>query len=172
MIEVEAKSRLRTSCGNRPWNEKPMISNLPILRIHADLGEIVEAGSTPYGGRRVIEILGGRVEGRITGKILSGGADWQIIRNDGVADIQARYVIETEDRARVLVTSNGLRHGPAEVLAAIAKGEKVDPSLYYFRTIMRFETSAPALDWLNRIIAVARGEREQLAVKLEVFEIT
>ena len=148
-----------------------MISSEPIFRIHADLGEIVEAGSTPYGGRRVIEILGGRVEGRIAGKILSGGADWQIIRADGVADIQARYVIETDDGERVLVTSNGLRHGPPEVLTAIARGEKVDPSLYYFRTIMRFEASAPSLDWLNRMIAVARGERERLAVKLEVFEI-
>jgi hypothetical protein len=148
-----------------------MISNEPILRIHADLGEIVDAGTTPYGGRRVIEILGGRVEGKVTGKILSGGADWQIIRSDGVADIQARYVIETDGGARVLVTSNGLRHGPAELLAAIARGEKVDPALYYFRTVMRFEASDPSLDWLNRIIAVARGERERLSVKLDVYEL-
>lgn len=148
-----------------------MISKAPILRIHADLGEIVDAGQTPYGGRRVIEILGGRVEGRITGKILPGGADWQIIRSDGVADIQARYVIEADSGSRVLVTSNGLRHGPAEVLAAIARGEKVDPALYYFRTIMRFEVSDPALDWLNRTIGIARGARERLAVTLDVFEL-
>jgi len=148
-----------------------MVSSEPILRIRADLGEIVDAGTTPYGGRRVIEILGGRVEGRIAGKILPGGADWQIIRSDGVADIQARYVIETDEGARVLVTSNGLRHGPAEVLAAIARGEKVDPALYYFRTIIRFEASDPALDWLNRTIGIARGARERLAVTLDVFEL-
>jgi hypothetical protein len=148
-----------------------MISKEPILRIHADLGEIVDAGTTPYGGRRVIEILGGRVEGKVAGKILSGGADWQIIRSDGVADIQARYVIETDDGARVLVTSNGLRHGPADVLAAIARGEKVNPALYYFRTVMRFEASNPSLDWFNRIIAIARGERERLSVKLDVYEL-
>jgi flavin-dependent dehydrogenase len=148
-----------------------MISKEPILRIHADLGEIVDAGQTPYGGRRVIEILGGRVEGRIAGKILPGGADWQIIRSDGVADIQARYVIEADGRSRVLVTSNGLRHGPADVLAAIARGEKVDPALYYFRTVMRFEASDPALDWLNRTIGIARGARERLAVTLDVFEL-
>lgn len=151
--------------------ERNMISSEPIFRIHADLGEIVEAGTTPYGGRRVIEILGGRVAGRLNGKIMTGGADWQIIRADGVADIQARYVIEAENGARVLVTSNGLRHGPPEVLAAIARGEKVDPSSYYFRTIMRFEAAEPSLDWLNRIIAIARGERERLAVKLDVFEL-
>jgi hypothetical protein len=149
-----------------------MLSNEPIFRVHADLGEIVDAGVTPYGGRRVIEILRGTVEGpRIKGRILSGGADWQIIRNDGVADIQARYVIETESGARVLVRSDGIRHGPPEVLARIAKGEAVDPSLYYFRTIMRFEASDPSLDWLNRIIGVARGKRERMAVKLDVHEL-
>jgi hypothetical protein len=149
-----------------------MISNEPIFRIHADLGEIVDAGATPYGGRRTIEILGGRVEGvRFNGRILSGGADWQIIRTDGVADIQARYVIESDAGARVLVQSNGLRHGPAEVLARIALGEPVDPALYYFRTVMRFETSDPSLDWLNRIIGIARGMRERLAVKLDVYEV-
>lgn len=148
-----------------------MISSEPIFRVHADLGEIVEAGATPYGGRRVIEILGGRVEGRLNGKIMTGGADWQIIRTDGVADVQARYVIESDSGSRVLVTSNGLRHGPAEVLAAIARGEAVDPASYYFRTVLRFETADPALDWLNRIIALARGVRERLAVKLDVYEV-
>jgi len=148
-----------------------MISSQPIFHIYADLGEIVDAGQTPYGGRRVIEILGGRVEGRLNGKILSGGADWQIVRGDGVADIQARYVIEADSGSRVLVTSNGLRHGPAEVLAAIARGEAVDPASYYFRTVMRFEASDPALDWLNRIVAIARGARERLCVKLDVHEV-
>ena len=148
-----------------------MISEKPILHIYADLGEIVDAGTTPYGGRRIIEILGGRVEGKVSGKILPGGADWQIIRSDGVADIQARYVIEADSGARVLVTSNGLRHGPPEILAAIARGEKVDPSLYYFRTVMRFEASEAGLDWLNRIIGIAHGARERLAVKFDVFEV-
>lgn len=148
-----------------------MISDKPIFHVHADLGEIVEAGTTPYGGRRAIEILGGRVTGRVNGKLLTGGADWQIIRSDGVTDVQARYVIETDDGHHVLVTSNGLRHGPAEVLAAIARGEKVDPSSYYFRTVMRFEASAPSLDWLNRIVALAKGERERLVVKLDVYEV-
>jgi hypothetical protein len=149
-----------------------MLSKEPVLRIHADLGEIVDAGSTPYGGRRVIEILRGTVEGpRFKGRILSGGSDWQIIRGDGVADIQARYVIESDSGARVLVRSDGLRHGPPDVLARVARGEPVDPSLYYFRTIMRFEASDPSLDWLNRMIGVARGTRERLAVKLDVYEL-
>ena len=148
-----------------------MISEQPIFCIRAELGEIVEAGRTPYGGRRVIEILGGTVTGRVNGKIMSGGADWQIIRGDGVADVQARYVLETDAGARILVTSNGLRHGPADVLQRIANGEEVDPALYYFRTVMRFEASDPSLDWLNRIIAVARGRRDRVAVALDVYEV-
>ncbi len=149
-----------------------MLSKDPLFRIEADLGEITEVGATPYGGRRVIEILGGRVSGqRLSGHILPGGADWQIIRTDGVADIQARYVIETAKGARVLVRSDGLRHGAPDVLAKIAAGEKVDPKLYYFRTALRFEASAPELDWLNRSIFLAFGARERLSVSLDVHEL-
>jgi hypothetical protein len=149
-----------------------MISREPIFRIHADLGEILPVGATPYGERRVVEILGGRVEGeRLRGRILSGGADWQIVRADRVVDIQARYVIESDGGDRVLVRSDGLRHGPPDVLEQVARGEKVDPSRYYFRTVMRFEAAAPALDWLNRIIGLARGARDRLTVTLDVHEV-
>lgn len=149
-----------------------MLSKEPVFRIEADLGEITEVGATPYGGRRVIEILGGRVNGkRLSGRILSGGADWQIIRTDGVADIQARYVIEASSGARVLVRSDGLRHGPPGVLEKIAAGETVDPKLYYFRTALRFEASVPELAWMNRAIFLAFGERERLTVKLDVHEL-
>jgi hypothetical protein len=121
-----------------------MISQVAIFTIHAELADIRQFGMTPYGERRVIDILGGRVEGsRLNGRILPG-ADWQIVRPDGVTDVRARYAIETDSGARILVTSDGLRHGPAEVLAALARGEAVDPARYYFRTVMRFETADPA----------------------------
>ncbi len=129
-------------------------------------------GRTPVGERRIIGILGGMVRGRkLNGRVLPGGADWQVVRADGAADISARYTIESDSGGRVLVNSDGLRHGPPEVLARLARGESVDPSSYYFRTVMRFETSDPALDWINRILAIARGERLPLAVKLDVFEV-
>lgn len=149
-----------------------MISQQPIFRVEAELADILDFGVTPYGGRRVINILGGRVAGpRLEGRILPGGADWQIIRSDGAADIRARYTIESRQGAHVLVNSEGLRHGPPEVIARLARGEPVDPALYYFRTVMRFETAAPDLAWLNRILALARGMREAKAVKLDVFEV-
>lgn len=149
-----------------------MLGTQPIFQIHAELAAITNLGRTPYGERRIIDILGGTVRGaKLNGRVLPGGADWQIIRTDGAADIQARYTIETDTGARILVSSEGLRHGPPEVLAKLARGEDVDPSLYYFRTVMRFETSAPEASWLNRILALARGQREARAVRLDVYEV-
>ncbi|HXZ23091.1 MAG TPA: DUF3237 domain-containing protein [Pseudolabrys sp.] len=149
-----------------------MLGKQPIFTIRADLEAITSLGRTPYGERRVIGILGGTVRGaKLSGRILPGGADWQIIRSDGAADIKARYTIETDAGALVMVTSEGLRHGPPEVIARLARGDNVDPALYYFRTVMRFETSDPAVDWLNRILALARGQREARAVRLDVYEV-
>jgi hypothetical protein len=149
-----------------------MISSEPIFRIHAELADVLKLGHTPYGERRIIDIRRGQVFGpRLNGRILPGGADWQIIRTDGVADIQARYTIEADNGARVLVSSEGLRHGPAEVMERLARGEPVDPSHYYFRTVMRFETGDPSVAWLNRILALASGARESNAVRLDVYEV-
>jgi len=149
-----------------------MISHEPIFRIHAELADVLHLGATPYGDRRVINIIGGRVQGpRLSGRILPGGADWQIVRPDGVADLRARYTIETDGGARILVASDGLRHGPADVMARLARGEALDPALYYFRTAMRFETSDPSVAWLNRIIALGRGAREARAARLAVHEV-
>ena len=158
------------SLGSNGW--RPCWAQKPIFTIHAELADIVNLGRTPYGERRVIGILGGSVRGpRLQGRILPGGADWQIVRSDGAADIQARYTIETDAGARILVTSDGLRHGPPEVLERLARGDNVDPALYYFRTVMRFETADPAVAWLNRILALARGQREARAVRLDVYEV-
>jgi hypothetical protein len=149
-----------------------MLSSQPIFTVIAELGAVLQFGKTPYGERRVIDILGGTVTGpRLNGRILRGGADWQIIRADGTADIQARYTIEADGGGHILVTSEGLRHGPPAVMERLARDETVDPALYYFRTAMRFETADPDLVWLNRIIAVAYGAREPLAARLNVFEV-
>ena len=149
-----------------------MLGKQPIFTIFAELEGITSLGRTPYGERRVIGILGGSVRGpKLNGRILPGGADWQIIRTDGTADIKARYIIETDNGARIMVTSEGLRHGPPEVMERLARGDNVDAAHYYFRTVMRFETSDPKVDWLNRILALARGQREARAVRLDVYEV-
>ena len=149
-----------------------MLSAQPIFTIEAELDDIMRFGGTPYGERRVIGIRGGTVSGtRLNGRVLPGGADWQIIRTDGAADIQARYTIESSDGGLIVVNSVGLRHGPPDVIEKLGRGEVVDPSLYYFRTLMRFETAQPSLRWLNTILALARGERRASSVRLQVFEV-
>ena len=149
-----------------------MLSSTPIFSIRAELETVTNLGHTPYGERRMIGIIGGSVSGpKLSGRILPGGADWQIIRSDGAADIKARYAIETESGALIMVTSEGLHHGPPDVMEKLARGDNVDPRHYYFRTVMRFETAAPAVDWLNRILAIARGRREPHLVRLDVYEV-
>jgi hypothetical protein len=149
-----------------------LLSEQPILTIHAELAGILKLGATPYGERRIINIQGGTVAGpKFKGRILPGGADWQIVRSDGVVDLRARYTVETETGGQILVDSEGLRHGPPEVMARLARDETVDPALYYFRAVMRFETADPSSAWLNRILALARGSRENRAVRLDVYEV-
>ena len=149
-----------------------MLSAQPIFTIEAELEPIMSLGRTPLGERRIVGILGGTVRGRrLNGRVLPGGADWQIVRADGATDIQARYTIESDAGARVLVDSVGLRHGPPDVIERLARGDSVDPALYYFRTAMRFEAGDPSADWLNRILAVAHGQRLAGAVRLDVYEV-
>jgi hypothetical protein len=102
-----------------------MLGKQPIFTIHAELEAITNLGRTPYGERRVIGIVGGTVNGpKLAGRILPGGADWQIIRSDGAVDIKARYTIETPTGGLIMVTSEGLRHGPPEVMAKLARGRQ------------------------------------------------
>ena len=149
-----------------------MISHEPIFSIRCELANILDLGPAPFGHRRVVNILGGTVTGaKLNGRVLPGGADWQIVAADGCIDVHARYTIESDAGALVQVDSKGIRRGPADVLARLANGEDVDPSLYYFRTVMRFETAHPTTDWLNRILALAKGTREKNAVRLDVYEV-
>jgi hypothetical protein len=149
-----------------------IISREPIFRVHCEVADILDLGAAPFGHRRVVNLLGGTVSGpRLSGRIIPGGTDWQIMAADGAVDVHARYTVESDAGALVQVDSRGMRHGAPEVLARLARGEDVDASLYYFRTVMRFETAHPATLWLNKILAIAKGAREKNAVKLEVFEV-
>ena len=144
----------------------------PLFKAEITLAAPQELGDTPQGRRRIIGITGGRFSGeRLSGRVLPGGADWQVVRADGVADLDARYTLETGDGALIYVRNRGYRHGPADVLKKISSGEEVDPSLYYMRTTPRFETGDARYAWLNRIVCVATGARRAAAVELDVYEI-
>jgi hypothetical protein len=131
-----------------------------------------EVGDTPLGRQRVIPILGGTVEGpRLKADVLPGGADWQIVRPDGVVDLTARYLIRTRDGAMVAVTNHGLRHGAPEAMDRLARGEPVDPALIYFRTAPTFATGDARYQWLNRYIFICTAERAPLGVSIRFFQV-
>lgn len=148
----------------------------PALRhlcdIVADLGSPMELGDGRGGRRRIIPIVGGEVTGeRISGRILDLGADWQTVFADGSAELDTRYSMETDDGALIDIRNFGYRHGPADVLAALGRGEEVDPKHYYMRTHPRFETGAKRYRWLNTLICVGTGAREAARVRVSVFEV-
>ncbi len=149
-----------------------MIETEFLCKVEVTLEPIRDLGETPLGRRRIIGITGGTFKGaRLAGKILPGGADWQLIRSDGVAYLDARYTLETADGALIYVNNKGYRHGPKDVIERMARGEDVDPALYYMRATPWFETSAPAYGWLNRTICVATGARRPAGVELDFFEV-
>jgi hypothetical protein len=144
-----------------------------MTRIECEVARIVSLGTLPAGERRYVPLLGGRVCGpELQGQITDGGVDWQIVRPDGVIEIAAHYVIRTDDGALIEVRSEGLRHGPPEVLAQLARGEPVERDAMYFRTVVRFTTSAPAWLHLNKTLALACGAREAHRVRLDLYRIT
>ena len=132
----------------------------------------IEAGPVPGGRRRIIPITGGVVAGpRLNGIVIPGGADWQLIRDDGLVDLTARYTIQAEDGTLIGVVNRGYRHAPPEVLARLAAGEAVDPALVYFRTVPRFEAPPGPHDWLTRNILVATAQRHPEGVLLRFFTV-
>jgi hypothetical protein len=145
----------------------------PAFDVEAVVAPPIEVGDTTLGARRMIPILSGRVSGaRLSGRLLEGGVDYQLIRADGLAEIHARYIIETDSGARVYVENTGIRHGPPEAMARLRRGEAVDPATIYFRTVPRFESAAPELAWLQRSIFVCAGARFPERVELRIFEVT
>lgn len=153
---------------------KPVMPRLELLaHLSITLASPLSVGKVLTGERRIINITGGRIEGaRLRGEVLPGGADWQIVAPDGTALLEARYTLRTEDGALIYVRNTGVRHGPPEVLAAIARGEEVDPAKYYFRAVPVFETGDPKYAWLNRVVAVCSGVRTKTAVLLDFYTVT
>lgn len=135
--------------------------------------EILDLGDTPGGRRRVATVTGGEFEGeRLKGKALGSAAgDWLLLRSDGVLTLDVRLQLKTDQGELIYMAYRGLRHGPADVMERLAKGESVDPRSYYFRIAPVFETAAPRLQWLHRIIAVGTGRREQAGPIYSVHEV-
>jgi len=146
---------------------------LPMARVRCEVGALVSLGPGKHGERRYVPLGGGSVTGpELNGTLVEGGIDWQVARADGVLDIAAHYVIRTTDGALVEVQSDGMRHGPPEVMAQLARGEAVPRDAYFFRTVVRFQTGAPQWLHLNRVLALACGQRDASQVLLDFYRIT
>jgi len=148
------------------------LATRPLFVMKVGVPQIHVIGGPAGIDRRVGEMSEGRFAGdRLSGAVLAGGADWQIMRADGAVLLDARVVLRTDDGAEIAMTYEGIRAGPPEVVARLARGNPVDPGEYYFRIAPRFATSDPRYEWLNRILAAGIGHRLPEGPVYSVFEI-
>jgi len=120
----------------------------------------------------MVPILGGTFSGpEIAGRVLPGGADWQLVEADGLTFVDAHYAIETDDSVRIEVRNQGIRHGPQDLMSRIAAGEVVPATDYYFRTAPRFEAPAGKYGWLNRSLFIGSGERYSDLVVVRIWKV-
>lgn len=126
-----------------------------------EISRMIRVGDTFNGTRMIADVAGGEVTGpKLQGRVLEGAAgDWVVLRRDGVLSLDVRLTIQTHDDALILMRYHGFRHGPAEVMERLNRGEQVDPAEYYFRTAPTFETGDERYYWMNNIIAVGIGDR-------------
>ena len=137
-----------------------------------DVGAPITIGDVGDGVRRVVPILGGSITGpRFRATILAAGADYQIIRPQGVASLDARYVARTDDGAMIYIVNTGIRYGTPDITARLTRGEFVDPALVYFRTTPRFETASSAYEWLTQSLFIASAVRHPERVELRIFTV-
>ena len=149
----------------------PVPSLTLVYHLDITLGHPLDLGATAQGHRRIVPQTGGTFTGpELRGTLLPGAsADWQIILPDGTALGDIRYTLQTDHGDLLYVQSRGVRHGSAEVLARLGRGEEVDASEYTFRTATQIETAAPSLDWLNKEVFVGVGARHAGGVTYETY---
>ncbi|MEY4934977.1 MAG: hypothetical protein RIS64_1336 [Bacteroidota bacterium] len=149
----------------------------PTLEFVCELNVLIDkalvVGETAHGTRRIVPIKGGTFKGpKIKGEIINGGADWQVVRADGVTEVEAHYDLRTDDSTVIYIKNVGLRVATPEVAARIAKGEKVSPTEYCFRTVLKFEAPKNSkYDWLNNAIFICKAIRMPDYVAIQVWKV-
>jgi hypothetical protein len=148
------------------------VQTRPLFVMRLDVKPIVMVGATPGPFRRIGIVPSGTFAGeRLSGKVLDGGSDWQTVRSDGSTTLDVRLILETDDGAHITMAYRGIRHGAADVIQRLEKGEEVDPASYYFRINPLFEAPAGKYEWLNRVVAIGTGHRFADGPVYSVFEV-
>ena len=144
-----------------------------LFRMVLTVGTPQMVGPTRNGELRIIPVTGGTVEGpRVKGEVLPGTAgDWLRVDSDGTAHMDVRLTMRTAIGSHLYMHYSGIRTGTPEVLARLNAGQAVDPAEYYFRTAIRFETGAPELAWLNKVLAIGVGQRPPSGPTYDVYAV-
>jgi hypothetical protein len=143
-----------------------------VAHLEVEVGTPLEIGPTPGGLRRVIPITGGRVSGPLfTGRVVPGGADFQLIRSETETEADARYVLESDDGELVYVVNRAVRTGSAEDIARLRQDLPVDPARIYFRSAPVFETAVPRLAALTSHVHLGVGTRQPRSVVFDFFRV-
>ncbi|WP_026538185.1 DUF3237 domain-containing protein [Arthrobacter sp. 9MFCol3.1] len=156
-----------------PSPDAPAAPGLTYLaELSVTVAEPIDIGPTPEGHRRVVPITGGTFSGPVlNGRVLPGGADYQLLRSATLTELDARYVLETDDGDRIFVHNSALRHGSARDIELLNSGAAVDGSRIYFRCWPRLTTASPALDWLNTRLMLGTGVRQPGRVVIRIFTV-
>ncbi|MEJ8566478.1 DUF3237 domain-containing protein [Elongatibacter sediminis] len=143
-----------------------------LFTLRALVGESQTANQGPYGDRRYMPVSGGEFTGKhLSGTLLPGGADCQLVRTDHVAELDVRIMLQENDGTRFLLRGLGLRHAYPKALQRPGKNDTTEPPGIYFRQSFHFECPPGDHAWLNGILAIGTGHRDEQGVLIEVFEV-
>jgi hypothetical protein len=133
----------------------------------------IVVGNGPEGLRRFVAIEGGTISGPLlTAKVVPGSGDWQVVRADGVLNVEARYLLQTGDDVLIACTNRGIRHATPDIMDKLMRGEPVPVDSYYFRTSAQFEAPVGSrYEWMNRAMFAGKAEREPNAAIIHFFRI-
>ncbi|MBI5103567.1 MAG: DUF3237 domain-containing protein [Solirubrobacterales bacterium] len=152
----------------------PPLTALPVEHL-VDLAVDLEPAQvipTPRGTRTTLVVRGGTFSGPgLRGEVLPGGGDWLLLGSDGVAVVDVRATLRTDEGELIHLEAGGLGDVPPEELARLAAGARVAWDAAYIRTTPRFATGSERLAWLNRVVAVAYNELAPDHVDYRVYRV-
>lgn len=143
-----------------------------LMTARVEVKRPMQIGDTPTGFQQGVPIGEGHFEGpSIKGTVIPGSFDWQVIQRDGIAMLDVAGAMLTDDGVTMKVASKGMRHGPAEVMERLSRGEQVPPDEYYMRAVAEFDAPAGPYDWLNKSLFVSWGERYVNEVVIHYYRV-